>query len=92
MYTPIGDEGCLEGEPTVHAFIQFAPILVEKFHRKCKSRKGYKFIQSLIAFYIVYYCFISFVIDRYGFFNALLLLMLNKLQLNLCVLSNRAVI
>ena len=26
MYTPIGDEGCLEGEPAVHAYTVYTPI------------------------------------------------------------------
>ena len=26
MYTPIGDEGCPEGEPAVHAYTVYTPI------------------------------------------------------------------
>ena len=28
VYTPIGDEGCLEGEPAVYTLIQCTPLLV----------------------------------------------------------------
>ena len=30
VYTPIGDEGCPEGEPVVYTLVQCTPLLVEK--------------------------------------------------------------
>ena len=35
VYTPIGDEGCLEGEPAVYMLIHCTPLLVMRDVQLC---------------------------------------------------------